>query len=156
MGSSGQSTAAHLHIDCVEGHQVVPYKLRDSTSGTIKPSKKQLDFFIDKELFGVDVIITTGYNDPDYRELFGKEHPAMVRYYIKVTDTGTFSGQFNLRSNKRIQGVSGWYSSGRYASIAIAIPFTTDMSANTNIIPAFHINGSNDYAKIILDVLYYN
>jgi hypothetical protein len=101
MGSSGQSTAAHLHIDCVEGHQVVPYKLRDLTSGTIKPSKKQLDFFIDKELFGVDVIITTGYNDPDYRELFGKEHPA---YDVVPSNRMITRDNFAIKWNRSKQG----------------------------------------------------
>ena len=74
MGSTGQSTAAHLHIDCVEGEHKERYNLSMMGKGKPKPDKKQLDFFIDSELFETDIEITTGYLDPDYEILFSKPH----------------------------------------------------------------------------------
>ena len=75
MGSTGQSTAAHLHIDCVEGEQKQTYRLVD-IGGRLVSSKKQLDYFIDNELFGILAVITTGYLDKEYLQVFGKDHPA--------------------------------------------------------------------------------
>lgn len=50
MGSTGQSTALHLHIDCVVGEIKTPYKLAD-IGKRFAPSEKQLDYFIDSDLF---------------------------------------------------------------------------------------------------------
>lgn len=74
MGSTGQSTANHVHTDCVEGEQCEQYKLVDLSNGNKTPSKKQLDYFIDKDLFGVNPLITTQYDDPEYRTKYGKWH----------------------------------------------------------------------------------
>jgi hypothetical protein len=75
MGTTGQSTANHLHIDCVVGVQNKPYKLGDI--GTrFAPDQKQLAYFIDAELFGVDPVITTGFLDPEYKKTYNKDHPA--------------------------------------------------------------------------------
>lgn len=73
MGCSGQSTAAHLHIDCIKGRTTAPYKLSDIGENA---AKDQLDYFIDEELFGVEPVITTGFLDPEYKEQFRKDHPA--------------------------------------------------------------------------------
>jgi len=45
--------------------------------GSPKPSQIQLDFFIDYDLFHTRPEITTPYLDPDYKTLFGKDHPAI-------------------------------------------------------------------------------
>jgi hypothetical protein len=74
MGSTGQSTAKHVHADCVEGEQKEPYKLVDLSNGNKTPSKEQLDYFIDDELFGVEPVKTTQYDDPEYRTKYGKWH----------------------------------------------------------------------------------
>lgn len=75
MGSTGQSTANHLHIDCIVGKVSRPYKLADI--GTrYAPDKKQLDYFIDEELFGIKPFITTQFLDQQYKIDFKKDHPA--------------------------------------------------------------------------------
>lgn len=75
MGSTGQSSAAHLHIDCIVGCPGKTYHLSDI--GTkYAPDQKQLSLFIDKELFGVLPVITTGFLDPEYKKVYGKDHPA--------------------------------------------------------------------------------
>jgi len=66
MGTSGQSTATHLHIDCVRGEKNKPYQLFEMDDDFLIPAPKQLLYFIDKDLFGVEPIITTGYADPEY------------------------------------------------------------------------------------------
>lgn len=76
MGTTGQSTAAHLHIDCVVGAQYKTYKLSDIGKSKI-PDHKQLTYFIDRELFGVLPIITTSFMDEKYKEQFHKDHPAV-------------------------------------------------------------------------------
>ena len=74
MGTTGQSTAIHLHIDCVEGEQKQPYKLVDLSNGNKVSSINELAFFIDKELFGVAPYVTTKYDCQDYFQAFGKWH----------------------------------------------------------------------------------
>jgi hypothetical protein len=66
MGTSGQSTAIHLHIDCARGEQKKPYQLYEMDDGDIIPAPKQLLYFIDKDLFGVAPLITTTYAEFAY------------------------------------------------------------------------------------------
>jgi hypothetical protein len=100
MGSTGQSTAAHLHIDCVEGEQRATYKLADI--GTrLMSSKKQLDYFIDKELFGVLAVVTTGYLDAEYKKIFGKDHPA---YDVVPIDRFDSKDHFAIHWNRSKAG----------------------------------------------------
>lgn len=78
MGSTGQSDASHLHIDVVEG--LVNKIIRLSEIGYEKekkytPNVKQLNFFIDDELFNYSFLITTFFYDPTYKQQFGKDHP---------------------------------------------------------------------------------
>lgn len=75
MGASGQSTAKHLHIDCVEGFQTNRYTLADielSTPHAANP--RQLNHFIDNDLFQDKIVITTTYADPAYQRTYGKVH----------------------------------------------------------------------------------
>lgn len=74
MGNTGQSTGAHLHIDCVEGRQTKEYTLQEIEAGKYKSNIKQLNHFIDDYLFGVPLRITTYYGEPDYQKQFGKVH----------------------------------------------------------------------------------
>lgn len=100
MGTSGQSTALHLHIDCVEGKAWVPYKL--SQIGTLWPSsEKQLAYFIDKELFGVEPLVTTPYMDPEYRKAFGKDHPAID---VVPIDRKATRKHFDIHWNRSMRG----------------------------------------------------
>lgn len=102
MGSSGASTADHLHIDCVEGEQKKPYKLKDMEKGTPKPDRNQLRFFIDAELFGVAPELTSGYNDPDYFALFGKWHPA---YDVVPADRHETKKHYAIHWNRSYPGI---------------------------------------------------
>jgi len=78
MGSTGQSKHNHLHIDVVEGLHNVIIRLKDiSERGVAKPSEKQLNYFIDKDLFKVTPYITTPYMSEKYKEIYGKDHPAI-------------------------------------------------------------------------------
>ena len=74
MGNTGQSTGAHLHIDCVEGRQTKIYTMKEIESGKYKSSIKQLNHFIDDKLFDAPFCITTYYCEPEYARLFGKLH----------------------------------------------------------------------------------
>lgn len=74
MGTSGQSTARHLHIDCVEGHQVGRYKLKDIEDGSPKPAPRQMNYFIDADLFKQPIVITTHYADAEYQHDRNKVH----------------------------------------------------------------------------------
>ena len=76
MGNTGLSTGAHLHIDVVEGWHDKPYQLKDIGT-SLKPSRKQLELFIDDELFGIFPVVTTKYLDAEYKVQFGKDHPAI-------------------------------------------------------------------------------
>jgi hypothetical protein len=75
MGTSGQSTALHVHIDCAIGEQKKPYQLFEmDDGGKILPAPRQLLLFIDKELFGVEPLITTPYAEFAYFMERGKVH----------------------------------------------------------------------------------
>lgn len=74
MGSSGQSTATHLHIDCVKGSHDKPYTLKDIANGMPEASTHELFYFIDSELFGVLPVVTTQFDDTDYLLKYGKLH----------------------------------------------------------------------------------
>ena len=74
MGNTGASTAAHLHLDVVEGLQTYRYNLQALTSGHPKPAPKQATLFVDEELFRVKPAVTTYYSDPAYYNRFAKIH----------------------------------------------------------------------------------
>ena len=81
MGTSGQSTAAHLHMDVVEGFQVARYQLKDIEADSPKAAPpRQAAYFLTKdqskgyELFGIIPVVTTHMADPEYLESRGKIH----------------------------------------------------------------------------------
>jgi hypothetical protein len=77
MGNTGKSTEAHLHIDCVEGHQASLWRLKDMEDNIVPAAHRQIHYFIDTELAGgKDIRITTEYNDGEYFQDFGKVHLA--------------------------------------------------------------------------------
>lgn len=100
MGTSGQSTAAHLHIDCVVGAVRNPYKLADIGSSLV-PDQKQLVLFIDKELFGVVPVIKTSFLDAEYKKIFKKDHPA---YDIVPIDRLKTKEHFSIHWNRSMPG----------------------------------------------------
>lgn len=100
MGTTGQSTALHVHIDCVVGQVNKPFKLTDI--GTkFAPSKRQLDYFIDQGLFKVKPIITTQFLDPEYKKEFGKDHPA---YDVVPEDRKLSEKHFDIHWNRSMIG----------------------------------------------------
>lgn len=82
MGNTGQCASSsngdgsHLHIDCVVGEIKTPYKLAD-IGKRFAPSEKQLDYFIDSDLFCCRPIVTTQFMDKEYKKQFDKDHPAI-------------------------------------------------------------------------------
>jgi hypothetical protein len=72
MGNTGKSSGAHLHIDVVEGIMPSPWRLSEMESGDVVACPKQLNYFIDKELFKTEIEVTTYFCDPFY----GKIHMA--------------------------------------------------------------------------------
>lgn len=100
MGTSGQSTAAHLHIDCVVGEQNKPYKLAD-IGPAFAPDQKELAAFINKDLFGVAPVITTQFMDPAYHKQFGKDHPA---YDVVPEDRHDTDAHFSIHWPRSMPG----------------------------------------------------
>jgi len=74
FGNTGQSTGAHLHIDCVRGFQTKRYSMAEIENGKYISDPKQLNHFIDDALFGVAPRITTYYCEPEYQKMFRKLH----------------------------------------------------------------------------------
>lgn len=74
MGSTGQSTGAHLHIDCVYDLFTIRYQMHNLEKDSPQPAPRQLNYFIDSGLFDCAPRITTYYCDPLYQEKFGKVH----------------------------------------------------------------------------------
>ena len=105
MGSTGQSKFNHLHIDVV--HTYVDRILRLSQIGyeiehDYVPSIEQLNYFIDNELFGIKPVITTYFYDPEYKVLFGKDHPAYDLTPMNRHDT---EDNFNIYWNRSKAGI---------------------------------------------------
>jgi hypothetical protein len=76
-GNTGASMGRHLHIDCVEGLRPSVWTLANSEHGVVKSSPRQLNYFIDKELFGGnDFVVTTPYGDYAYQNELKKVHLA--------------------------------------------------------------------------------
>ena len=102
MGNTGsEKTGIHLHTDNVEGLQKKRYTLKMMDAGNPKPCKKQLDYFIDDELFGVKPVITTGYNDYEYAVLFYKPHPA---YDVVPFDRHETRDHYAIHWNRSMTG----------------------------------------------------
>lgn len=76
MGKTGKCYGAHLHFDAVNGRIARRYTLADMENGNPSPCPKQLNYFIDEELFGGDFKITTPYADYDYQNTEKKLHLA--------------------------------------------------------------------------------
>ena len=76
MGNTGASYGAHLHIDCVRGLQKDPWKLIDMENYKVTPDFKQLNYFIDSDLFKGDYKITTHVASIPYQKSLGKLHLA--------------------------------------------------------------------------------
>lgn len=101
MGTSGQSTAAHVHIDCVKGLQERRYTIMDILHDNPISDKRQLDFFIDYDLFKVKPFITTGYEDQEYFETFHKWHRG---YDVVPIDRHKTQEHYDIHWNRSMNG----------------------------------------------------
>ena len=104
MGSTGQSNANHLHIDVIEG--LVKHLIRLKDIGyeeePYAPNIKQLNYFVDKELFGVKPIVTTSFFDPFYEKVYGHHHPG---YDLVPEDRHKTKEHFSIYWNRSKSGV---------------------------------------------------
>ena len=82
MGSTGQSTGAHLHIDCVMGEQKSLYRLNDIHANDPMADFGQLALFIDEELGAGPFRVTT--NIYDYRYIINGKWKAHPGYDVVV------------------------------------------------------------------------
>ncbi|RLG44993.1 MAG: hypothetical protein DRN81_03150 [Thermoproteota archaeon] len=88
IGNTGQSTSRHLHIDNIEDWIDVHYTLATMEIGGVSPSPRQLNYFIDEELFGGNPFhITAHYCDPKYQYERKKLH---YGYDIVLDDVGAW------------------------------------------------------------------
>ena len=114
MGNTGQSSGAHLHIDCVEGMHSMVWRLGQMEANVITPSIRQLNYFIDDELFNTPHEITTYYGCPDYMKLYNKVHCA-YDVVPKNRDRNYFDIFWNRSKHGTITAIGyddigyGWY-----------------------------------------------
>jgi hypothetical protein len=102
MGSTGQSNAAHLHIDCVEGDQRGDYTLAMIEKGNPRPAPlRQINYFIDNLLYEFPIVITTYYADPDYLKLLDKIH---YGYDVVPKDRHETDGHKYIHWNRSMPG----------------------------------------------------
>ena len=102
MGSSGQSTGAHLHLDLTVGENAGMYSLQDIEEG--KPQAgplKQLMFFLDDELFTVPLVITTAYAELEYYRLTRKVHHG---FDVVPEDRRTTRAHYDIHWNRSMPG----------------------------------------------------
>jgi murein DD-endopeptidase MepM/ murein hydrolase activator NlpD len=83
MGSTGQSTGPHLHIDVVEGKVSKMFRLSDIGT-TYAPNFRQLALFIDEELGNGPFRVTTWPYDARY--IINGQWKAHPGYDIVVQD----------------------------------------------------------------------
>jgi len=101
MGSTGSSSAPHVHIDCVRGYIPRVYRLKDIDfdRGTIE----QLKHFVDAELFHTKILITSYFGDPDYVKSSGEWvfHPA---YDVVPENRHKTKDNYNIYWNRSAVG----------------------------------------------------
>jgi murein DD-endopeptidase MepM/ murein hydrolase activator NlpD len=113
MGSTGQSTGPHLHLDVVTGVRAWVYRMHDIDRGNPHPDFRQLALFVDEELTGGPFRITTYPYDPRYK-IGGawKAHPGV--------DIVSVSGQLYWNRSSPGRVITAGYDRGygHYVNIA--------------------------------------
>lgn len=99
MGTTGQSKWPHLHIDVVEDFVVNIIRLKEiGPDKKYKPDKRQLNFFLDFDLFKFRLVKTTKYLSKKYEEKFGKKHHACD---VVPADRHRTKKHFNIYWNRK-------------------------------------------------------
>ena len=104
MGSSGESTKDHLHIDVIEGtidKLIRLQKIGYEPEKSYIPNIRQLNYFIDKGLFKFEFVITTPFYDPEYKILRKKDHPG---YDVVPKDRHRTKKHFDIFWNRSKKG----------------------------------------------------
>lgn len=104
MGTTGQSQHKHLHIDVIESliDRIIRLKDIGYEDESYRPNIEQLNYFIDSELFDTQIYITTYFYDPDYKKLFGKDHPG---YDVVPKDRHETRKHFDIFWNRSKSGI---------------------------------------------------
>jgi hypothetical protein len=105
MGSTGNSTAAHLHQDTVQGLHARRYIQAEIEAGNPVPSPRQAAYFIDSDLFGINPVITSGYADPGYLAEFHKLH---MGFDVVPEDRQETDKHFWIHWNRSMTGRVLW------------------------------------------------
>jgi len=101
IGNTGDSTATHLHIDCVKGLQTGRYSLLDIENNKPEPDPRQLNYFIDEKLFHIKPVITSFYCDPEYQAELRKVH---FGYDLVPEDRHRTKTHYDIHWNRSING----------------------------------------------------
>ena len=103
MGNTGQGKFNHLHLDCVRGivDKIIRLKEIGYDGQDYTPDIKQLNYFIDSKLFKTSIVITTFFYEPDYKILYGKDHPA---YDVVPIDRKETEEHFDIFWNRSKTG----------------------------------------------------
>ena len=121
MGNTGYSNGAHLHIDCVVGKHTKNWRLQDMADLAVIPAFKQLNYFIDDDLFNYEIIITTYFNDVTYKDSNGKAKTHLAYDVVpenrRVTDD-FYSIFWNRSADGRVSGVGFSEGYGNYLLIS--------------------------------------
>jgi len=101
MGNTGKSSGAHLHLDCVEGIQSSRYTQSQIEEGLYKPSPRQLNYFIDEDLFKIKPFITSYYADPEYQMVYRKVH---FGYDVVPINRHSTTANYTIYWNRSMNG----------------------------------------------------
>lgn len=68
MGSTGKSSAPHVHMDIIQGVETEVYRLADISGhiSDLDALMRQYYYFLDTEIFKFPLFITSYFGDPDY------------------------------------------------------------------------------------------
>jgi murein DD-endopeptidase MepM/ murein hydrolase activator NlpD len=106
MGSTGASSANHLHIDLVQTADESVYHLGDIMENVsdLKKLLLQYHYFLDSDLFKYKLHITSFFGDPDYLDSNGiwKFHPA---YDVVPENRHVTKANFDIHWNRTANGV---------------------------------------------------